>query len=50
MRTFRYSLRLRLAVVGGLRNTYHDYAHRKAEIVAELRQELYGENVDNVSE
>ena len=50
MRTFRYSLRLRLAVVEGLRNTYYDYAHQKAESVAELRQELYGEEVDIISE
>ena len=48
MRTFRYSLRLRLAVVEGLRNTYYDYAHQKAETVAELRQELFGEDVDIV--
>ena len=48
MRTFRYSLRLRLAVVEGLRNTYYDYAHQKAETVAELRQELFVEDVDIV--
>ena len=48
MRAFRYSLRLRLAVVGGLRNTYYDYAHQnmqKAETVAEHHQELFGEDV-----
>ena len=50
MRTFRYSLRLRLAVVEGLRNTYYDYAHQKAETVAELRKEMYGEEVDIISE
>jgi len=50
MRTFRYSLRLRLAVVEGMRNTYYDYAHRKAETVAELRKEMYGEEVDIISE
>jgi hypothetical protein len=44
-KSFRYSLRLRLAVVEGLRNTYYDYAHGKANHVAELRQELFGENV-----
>ena len=33
-RSFRYSLRLRLAVVEGLRNMYYDYAHNKAQTVA----------------
>ena len=50
MKTFQYSLRLRLAVVEGLRNTYYDYAHQKAETVAELRKEMYGDEVDIVSE
>ena len=49
-KSFRYSLRLRIAVVGGMRNTYYDYAHKKAEAVAELRQELFGEVVDIVSD
>ena len=48
MRTFGYSLRPRLAVVEGLRNAYYDYAHQKAEKVAELGQELFGEDVDIV--
>jgi hypothetical protein len=42
-KSFRYSLRLRIAVVDGMRNMYYDYAHKKAEVVAELRQELFGE-------
>ena len=29
---------------------YYDYAHKKAEAVAELRQELFGEVVDIVSD
>jgi hypothetical protein len=49
-KSFRYSLRLRLAVVEGLRNTYYDYAHGKADHVAELRQELFGERVLVVEE
>ena len=49
-RSFRYSLRLRIAVVDGMRNMYYDYAHKKAEAVAELRQELFGEVVDIVSD
>jgi hypothetical protein len=43
-------LRLRIAVVDGMRNMYYDYAHKKAEVVAELRQELFGEVVDIVSD
>lgn len=49
-RSFRYSLRLRIAVVDGMRNMYYDYAHNKAENIAELRQELFGEVVDIVSD
>lgn len=49
-RSFRYSLRLRIAVVDGMRNMYYDYAHKKAEAVAELRQELFGEVVDIISD
>ena len=49
-KSFRYSLRLRIAVVDGMRNMYYDYAHKKAETVAELRQELFGEVVDIVTE
>ena len=41
-RSFRYTLRLRIAVVDGMRNMYFDYAHKKAEAVADLRQELFG--------
>ena len=49
-KSFRYSLRLRIAVVDGMRNMYYDYAHKKAEVVVELRQELFGEVVDTVSD
>ena len=49
-RTFRYSLRLRLAAVEGLRNMYYDYAHQKAQSVADLRQELFGEEVQIVTD
>ena len=49
-RSFRYSLRLRIAVVDGMRNMYYDYAHKKAETTAELRQELFGEEVDIVTD
>ena len=49
-KSFRYSLRLRIAVVDGMRNMYYDYAHKKVEVVVELRQELFGEVVDIVSD
>jgi hypothetical protein len=49
-KSFRYSLRLRIAIVDGMRNMYYDYAHKKAEVVTELRQELFGEVVDIVSD
>lgn len=49
-RSFRYSLRLRIAVVDGMRNTYYEYAHKKAESVAALRQELFGEVVEIVTD
>lgn len=50
VRSFRYHLRLRLAVIEGMRNVYYDYAHEKAKQVAELRRELFGEIVEIVSE
>lgn len=40
---FRYNLRLKLAVVEGIRNMYYEYAHVQAERVAALRNKLYGE-------
>lgn len=50
LRSFRYNMRLQLAVVEGLRNTYYDYAHNKADQVAQLRQELFGEEVEVISD
>lgn len=49
-RSFRYSLRLRLAAVEGMRNMYYDYAHTKAQAVADLRRELFGEEVEIISD
>ena len=40
---FRYNLRLKLAVVEGVRNMYYEYAHVQAEEVARLRYRIYGE-------
>ena len=42
-RSFRYTLRLQLAVVEGVKNVYYDYAQFQAEKINKLRQELYGE-------
>jgi anti-sigma regulatory factor (Ser/Thr protein kinase) len=50
LRAFRYHLRLRLAVIEGMRNVYYEYAHEKAKKIAELRRELFGEIVEIVSE
>lgn len=33
-RVFRYKLRLRLAVVEGLRNMYYEYANKKVSLIA----------------
>ncbi|KAL4220297.1 hypothetical protein ACF0H5_020705 [Mactra antiquata] len=49
-RVFRYKLRLRLAVVEGLRNMYYEYANKKATRVVELRRELFNENVEVVEQ
>ena len=47
-RSFRYNLRLKLAVIEGARNMYYDYAYCKADQVAELRRELFNESVEIV--
>ncbi|WAQ94702.1 hypothetical protein MAR_007173 [Mya arenaria] len=49
LRSFRYNLRLKLACNEGVRNMYYEYAYAQAEIVVELRRQLYGEEVDIVS-
>lgn len=38
MKSFRYPLRLRLAVVEGVRNMYYDYATQKAQEIGHLRR------------
>ena len=48
-RSFRYNLRLKLAVVEGVRNMYYDYAYAKADQVADLRREIFNESVEIVS-
>ena len=39
-RTFRYSLRLRMAVVDGLRDVYYEFAHKQAKESASLKSLL----------
>ena len=48
-RSFRYNLRLKLAVLEGVRNMYYEYARLKVENIAKLRLELFGEIVEIVS-
>ena len=45
-RGFRYNLRLKLSVIEDVRNMYYDCAYMKAEKVAALRQNLFGEEID----
>ena len=45
-RCFRYNLRLTLSVIEGVRNMYYDYAYMKAEKVAALSNDLFGETVE----
>lgn len=42
-RSFRYSLRLRLATLEGVRNMYYEYATRQADELEELQNELIEE-------
>jgi mitochondrial fission protein ELM1 len=48
-KSFRYNIRIRLAAVEGVRNMYYEYARDRAEEVAELRKELYDQNVTIVA-
>jgi len=49
IKSFRYNIRIRLAVVEGVRNMYYEYARDRAEEVAELRKALYNQNVQIVT-
>ncbi|VDI40954.1 Hypothetical predicted protein [Mytilus galloprovincialis] len=41
-RSFRYPLRLKIAVVDGVRNMYYEYAMREAEKIATIKGKLLG--------
>ena len=47
-RCFRYNLRLKLVVIERVRNMRYDYAYMKAEDVAMLRFDLFGDTVEIV--
>ena len=47
-RSFRYPLRLKLAVVEGVRNMYYDFARQKAEELEALRHVMLGGDVNDV--
>ena len=49
-KSFRYNLRMRLAVVESMRNAYYEYARARAETVKDLRLKLYGQRVEIVAE
>lgn len=49
-RSFRYKLRLRLAVVEGIRNMFYEYANIKALQIVNLRRDLFGEIVEIVND
>lgn len=48
-KSFRYKLRLRLAIVEGVRNMFYEYANRKAYEIVSLRRDLFGEIVEVIS-
>lgn len=49
-KSFRYSLRLKIAAGEGLRNTYYEYACRKADLVSSLRCTLFGNQTEDMME
>ena len=49
-KSFRYNLRLKMATVEGVRNSYYEYACWKAETVAELSRRLADFSMDSENE
>jgi hypothetical protein len=45
-RSLRYSLRLQIATVEGVRNIFYQYAKIKGAVIAQIRRELFDEDVD----
>ena len=50
MKMSRHHLRIQLHVVQHMRNTYYVYAREKADVVAELRFQLFGQVVGILEE
>ena len=48
-KSFRYNLRLKMATVEGVRNSYYEYACWKAETVAELRLQVAVDSTESES-
>lgn len=46
-RSFRYSLRLRMAVTEGVRNMFYEYASAKADQITDLRCQVRNETEDD---
>ncbi|WAR28900.1 hypothetical protein MAR_014604 [Mya arenaria] len=49
-RVFWYKFRLRLVIVGGIRNMFYEYANLRASEIVKFRRELFGEIVEIVSD
>ncbi|WAR19786.1 hypothetical protein MAR_001624 [Mya arenaria] len=47
-KSFRYPLRMRLAVVEGIRDMYYDYATKKVEEIEHLRKVLTAYVIDDI--
>ena len=45
-RSLRYSLRLQIATVECVRNIFYQYAKIKGAVIAQIRRELFDEDVD----
>ena len=48
-KSFRYNLRLKMATVEGVRNSYYEYACWKAETVTELRLQVAVDSTESES-
>ena len=49
-RSFRYNLRVRISVFEGVRNVFYEYCRDVAEDIADLRGELFGQNVEIITD
>jgi hypothetical protein len=49
MKSFRYTQRLQLATVEGIRNMFYEYAVKQAKEVARLQKQIKGLLTDDVT-